>query len=163
MNGGSVVRHNLLNKIERLFDIICSGDDKSCSNPTCKFFKSCHKIDFAKNPPKKNLRLKGVIKSLNSYVTKKKGRKNPNDEGGTFHERIKFILGISIFEHELIKGHTPSIISCQKATTLSQIVNILEKRSVEINKKSMLWHYHPKYFYRRGMMKINPHSNTYTK
>ena len=56
-------------------------------------------------------------------------------------DEAKYILGESIFEHELVIGSPATITKIRSASNFSQIVGIIEKRSVALNKKSPIKNY----------------------
>jgi hypothetical protein len=53
------------------------------------------------------------------------------------HKRISWILGQSIYEHDLVKGHGRSIDAIIKAKNIKEINKILEKRYNETHTKKI--------------------------
>src|SRR5271155_4425431 len=53
------------------------------------------------------------------------------------HKRISEILGQNIYEHDLIKGHAPSIEEIKRAQNIKQINKVLEKRHNQLHKKKI--------------------------
>lgn len=55
------------------------------------------------------------------------------------HEEIKYILGQSIFDHELVKGHYGTYRKINESQTLKQVLNILGNRYKAVHNREMIY------------------------
>lgn len=117
---------------------ICTGDATTCVFGFCIFNKHCAKPHYtADSLPKKNLKLKSLLKNVNSKFNKKVGRKNPTAYGHTLRDQIRRILGQDIEEHYLVKGDEKLKHKIAICTTLNQVNELLAMKYFKVHKKSI--------------------------
>lgn len=133
----------LVNRIFMKLDSFCNGNHEDCRMGYCNFNQECMRV-FMPKPEmikRKKASLKSILRNITSKSNKINGISHPANHGQTLEERIKFCLGCDIYDHPLVAGHQPTINRIKNCTTLNQVVEILDRRSVSVTGKSKLWSY----------------------
>jgi hypothetical protein len=86
-------------------------------------------------------RLKAILKYLQKKHSRSRERGNPYDLGKGIIEIASNLLGVSVFEHELVRDCEATKLRIKQCTKLSQITTILEQRKIllggELNGKKI--------------------------
>ena len=122
-------KEELKKKIESLATHLCTSDFNTCAIGHCGHYGKCHIDDykpemFAKT---KKIKLKSILKNLKSRLNKREGRTNPDFLGNGVHEIASTLVGCDIYEHNLVKGNKRVTKMIANATTLGQMVEILNR------------------------------------
>lgn len=131
-------REDLKQKIEELATHLCTTDFNTCPIGHCGHYGKCHIDDY--KPDKfvktKKIRLKSILKNLKARLNKREGRTNPDFLGNGVHEIASTLVGCNIYEHELVKGNKTVTKRISNATTIGQMVEILNEAYIKKNGES---------------------------